>query len=103
MEVPFIGAKLADEIVRRLGDADVDAEIARMAKVGARLLVLGTPDYPSGVASITDPPHLLYLRGSLTDADANAVAIVGSRHCTGYGKRLATQIAGGLAARASRW
>src|SRR5262249_16969714 len=96
-EVPLIGPKLADEIARRLGDADVDAELARIEKAGVRLLVLGTPDYPAGVASISDAPHLLYLRGTLTPADANAVAIVGSRHCTGYGKRLATQIAAGLA------
>ncbi len=97
MEVPYIGAKLADEIVRRLGATDVDAELARMANAGARLLVLGTPDYPPGVATISDPPHLLYLRGSLIDADTNAVGVVGSRHCTGYGKRMAVQIAGGLA------
>jgi DNA processing protein len=97
MNVPSIGPKLADEIARRLADADVDAEVARMDKAGARVLVLGTPDFPAGVASIGDPPHLLYLRGTLTPADANAVAVVGSRHCTGYGKRMATQIAGGLA------
>ena len=95
--VPLIGAKLADEIVQRLGNADVDAEIARMAQAGARLLVLGTPDYPPGVATIFDPPCLFYLRGSLAEADVNAVGIVGSRHCTGYGKRIATQIAGSLA------
>ena len=96
-EVASIGPKLADEIAQRLHDADVDAEVARMEKAGASLLVLGRPGFPAGVASITDPPHLLYLRGSLTDADANAVAVVGSRHCTGYGKRMATKIAGGLA------
>jgi DNA processing protein len=97
MEVPLIGPKLADDIGRRLGDADVDAEIARMAKAGVRLLVLGTPEFPAGVATITDPPHLLYLRGTFTEADANAVGVVGSRHCTGYGRRMATQIATGLA------
>jgi DNA processing protein len=96
-EVPSIGPRLADEIGRRLEDADVDAEVARLEKAGARLLALGTPAFPPGVAAIGDPPHLLYLRGTLADADVNAVAMVGSRHCTGYGKRMATKIAGDLA------
>jgi DNA processing protein len=95
--VPSIGAKLADDIAQHLADADVDGEVARMQKAGASLLVLGRPGFPAGVASINDPPHLLYLRGTLTDADASAVAVVGSRHCTGYGKRMTMKIAGDLA------
>src|SRR5262249_3986566 len=96
-KVPNIGSTLADDITHHLRTVDVDAGPARMAKKDVRLLVLGTPEYPPGVASITDAPHLLYVRGTLTAADANAVAVVGSRHCTEYGKRAARQIAMGLA------
>ena len=60
-------------------------------------LVLGNPDYPASLATIPDPPHLLYMRGTLEARDANAVAIVGSRHCTTYGQRVAERLAGGLA------
>jgi DNA processing protein len=96
-QVSIIGEKLADDIVSRLASIDVDAELARMAKHDVRLLVLGTPDYPPGVAAISDAPHLLYMRGTLNESDADAVAIVGSRHCTEYGKRTTRQIAAGLA------
>jgi DNA processing protein len=75
---------------------NVDAELDQMDRFSVHLLALGTPDYPASVATIPDPPHLLYVRGGLTSADASAVALVGSRHCTDYGKRVTTRLATGL-------
>jgi DNA processing protein len=40
---------------------------------------------------------LLYVRGTLEERDNRAVAVVGSRRCTGYGKRMAERLAGDLA------
>jgi DNA processing protein len=62
-----------------------------------RPVPLGFPDYPPPLASVVNPPPLLYFRGEWTPADAGAVGIVGSRSCTAYGKRMAEQIAKGLA------
>jgi DNA processing protein len=58
---------------------------------------LGFPGYPLPLARIPAPPPLLYIRGEWKDGDANAVGIVGSRSCTGYGLKVAGQIARGLA------
>jgi DNA processing protein len=43
------------------------------------------------------PPRFLYVRGTLTSADDNAVAIVGSRQCTSYGRRVAERLAADVA------
>src|SRR5262249_1589731 len=67
-----------------------------LAAHGVRPVPLGLPGYPPPLAGLSDPPPLLYFRGELTEADAGAVAIVGSRSCTPYGKRMAEQIARGL-------
>lgn len=96
-EVPHIGAKLAHDIRQALSRIDVEAELARIARFDIHLHVLGTPEYPASLATIVDPPHLLYVRGTLIVSDANAVALVGSRHCTAYGKRVAERLATGLA------
>jgi DNA processing protein len=96
-EVPQIGPTLARKFAESLRTADVDAEAERIESAGVRLVALGSPDYPPMLASIEDAPSLLYLRGTLTLADANAVALVGSRHCTDYGRRVATRLATGLA------
>jgi DNA processing protein len=93
-EVPYIGPKLTAAVREGLGR--VDAELEQMERHGVRLLALGTADYPAALATIPDPPHLLYLRGSLQEGDARAVALVGSRTCTSYGKRVVERLAQGL-------
>lgn len=96
-QVPHIGPKLGSSFHEALRQVHVAAELDRLAKYRVRLLVLGTPEYPPMLATIPDPPHLLYIRGNLDPRDANAVALVGSRQCTSYGRRMAERLAGGLA------
>lgn len=95
--VPRVGSELSARIAAAARSQEADAEAERVAKHGVRLLPLGTPDYPVALAGVEDAPHLLYCRGEVRLADANAVAIVGSRKCTPYGRRMAERIAGGLA------
>jgi DNA processing protein len=81
--------------------AAADPAIERMMSLcsarGIELLVEGTAAYPGLLARIDDPPGLLFVRGSLEPCDAMAVAIVGARHATAYGRRVAWQLSGGLA------
>jgi DNA processing protein len=67
--------------------------------VTTRRIVRGERDYPPLLARIPDPPTSLWLRG---DADTAllaepAVAIVGARACSGYGRSVARMLAGGVA------
>ena len=57
----------------------------------------GTPGYPELLGRIPDPPKKLYLRGSIERRDTLAVALVGSRSPTPYGRHMARRIAGDLA------
>jgi DNA processing protein len=91
-EIPHIGANLAVKFRQAMDRSEVAAEIERMEKHGVALLRLGEPSYPPALANIPDPPHLLYVRGSLEAADNQAVAVVGSRHCTNYGLRFAERL-----------
>jgi DNA processing protein len=96
-EVPYLGPRLAEEVAAARQRVDVDREIGRAEQFGVRLVARGAPEYPALLAEVSDAPYLLYVRGTLTAADANAVAVVGSRHCTEYGKRMASRLAAGLA------
>jgi DNA processing protein len=95
-EVPHIGATLAGRLAHAMLRCDPDAELKRMAEHGVRLLARGQPGYPESLQHIPDPPHLLYVRGELRPSDAKAVALVGSRGCTSYGRRVAERLATGL-------
>ena len=94
--MPNVGPKLAQAVLGAAANPEIDAELERTAKAQVRLLIKGAPDYPASIASIPDPPLLLYVRGELTAADAGAVALVGSRHCTESGRRTAAKLAAGL-------
>lgn len=96
-EVSYIGAELAQRIASARSTMDVERELAAAQKHQVRLVARGTPEYPLLLAEISDAPFLLYVRGELTAADGKAVAIVGSRQCTEYGKRVAARLATGLA------
>jgi len=76
---------------------DLDDELARIERVGARALTWESPDYPALLQNIDQPPPVLYVRGDLRPDDRWAVAVVGTRSPSAYGKDVAQRIAGGLA------
>jgi DNA processing protein len=94
--IPYLTPRLAENIQQAQQSSNTAAELERMERHGVRLIALGSPEYPSLLGTINDPPYLLYSRGALTAADANAVALVGSRHCTDYGRRIAARLSAGL-------
>lgn len=96
-ETTGIGPKLAHDIVTRLRGGDIDDELKRIEQYRVTLRIRGQEGYPATLADIHDPPPILYLRGTLELTDSKAVAIVGSRHPTEYGKRTATRLAMELA------
>ncbi|PAP78745.1 DNA protecting protein DprA [Rubrivirga marina] len=87
------------EAIRAWDDwPSVDAQFRRAASVGARLVALSDPEYPDLLRRIYDPPSHLWVRGRLTEADDLAVAIVGTRRASDYGRRVAEAFAGDLVA-----
>ncbi len=57
------------------------------------------PEYPVNLKHIYDPPSILYKKGEILKSDKNAVAIVGARKASPYGKWAAYSLAGDLAKR----
>jgi len=76
---------------------DLDQEMERIAAIGAHVLTWENPDYPRLLREIPDPPPVLYVRGTLTEEDAWAVAIVGTRRALAYGREVTRRLATALA------
>lgn len=87
--VDRIGPQLAESIFRSRDDDSVDIEIDRAASCGVRIICAEDPDYPASLRHIPDPPICLYMRGRLEPTDGVAVAIVGTRRCSHYGREQA--------------
>lgn len=76
-------------------EADRILEVCRQK--GVKLLTESDPHYPPLLGRIDDPPGILFVRGDLQPCDALAVAVVGARHATAYGRKVAKQLGGALA------
>lgn len=94
--VPHIGAKLSASFATAMQSANVDCELTLLKKHGVSLVAKNGDDYPAALKEITDHPHLLFVRGTIVDADAKAVGIVGSRQHTEYGRRVTERLSQGL-------
>jgi DNA processing protein len=75
----------------------LDEEMERIERQGARVLTWDDPAYPPRLLNIYNPPPVLYVKGEILAQDQWAVAVVGTRGATVYGKEAARQIAGDLA------
>jgi DNA processing protein len=73
-----------------------EKEIRSSEKIGARILTWDDEQYPPNLKQIYDPPPILYVLGKVTPEDRGAIAVVGSRYPTTYGKMAAERIALGL-------
>ena len=63
-------------------------EMEFIMKHNVKPLLLGASDYPQRLAECPDAPILMYYMGSANLNQKRVINIVGTRHCTTYGKDL---------------
>lgn len=69
----------------------------KLEKLNINVITLDCDEYPNELKNIFDPPPVLYVRGDIKPQDHLAVAIVGSRNATSYGRHMAEKISYELA------
>jgi len=84
-------------IVAQRPNVSPEAEVERLARLNVRAIAWNDAAYPPHLKEIFDLPPVLYVRGELTDADEWAVAVVGTRRPTPYGRQVAEHLASDLA------
>ncbi|PID85408.1 MAG: DNA-protecting protein DprA [Chloroflexi bacterium] len=75
---------------------DLDAEMAKIEAAGIQLLTWHMPEYPSYLKETPTPPPLIYVAGELLEVDQFAVAVVGTRRLTSYGRQVTKDLVTGL-------
>jgi DNA processing protein len=76
---------------------DLDAEVKKLKRLGVQVLTWDDPEYPHNLRQVYNAPPLLYVRGRIEKRDEWAVAIVGTRQASVYGKEVAHTLSAGLA------
>jgi len=97
-KIDGIGAKTAGRIAVTRDKFDAHAELQLAERLGVWLLHLDDSRYPPLLKRIYDPPPVLYVKGTIQRCDNLAIAIVGSRRCSLYGREQAARFAHMLAA-----
>jgi len=80
---------VAQNIVEERKNINLDAEMENLITAGIKAVTIIDKNYPKLLKEIYNPPALLYYRGNLTDSgDEFAVAVVGTRKFSTYGKQV---------------
>ncbi|MHB1133136.1 MAG: DNA-processing protein DprA [Chloroflexota bacterium] len=91
-------ARLVEAVLAARTRLDPAREAELLDRQQVRALTLADADYPERLRQIYAAPAVLYVRGELTTADELAVAIVGTRRATMYGREVAEVLAAELVA-----
>ncbi len=94
-----LDAKTLESLVSRRARIDLDREMDRIERAGVLLVTLEDDSYPPLLRQVTDAPPLLYVRGAIRTGDELAIAVVGTRRATVYGKQVCEQLTREVAGR----
>lgn len=87
----------ARALARFPATAEAYESLAKLARLGVLGIPLGSPAYPERLRRLADPAPLLWVRGAFEALAAPAVAIVGPRAPTVYGRLVARALGRALA------
>jgi DNA processing protein len=97
-EVEDLSADAVQGIRNPPADGEVERELELMEAHRTRLVPYFSPDYPTPLKHLDrGAPVLLRMRGDYRREDQLAVAVVGSRRCSAYGRQQAARMAADLA------
>ena len=82
--------------IRIFSEEDAEAVMERAEDLGASFVAVGEAGYPPLLHHISDAPPLLCVKGNLTLAELQCVAIVGARNASAGGRKFARQLSAEL-------
>jgi len=88
--------ELAKKICKIREKKEPEEEIKKTKEQGIKIVTINDLNYPEYLKTIPDPPIALYIKGEITEKDRLAIAIVGSRVFTEYGKKACEMFTEGL-------
>lgn len=92
-----LDGRSAASLVETRRNARPDAELERLAKLGAHAVTWEDAEYPAALRELDGMPPVLYVLGELSPQDSWAVGVVGTRRATTYGCEAASRLCEGLA------
>jgi DNA processing protein len=92
LQIPGVGEVSAKAILNGKPFQQAEKELLKAEKESVELVFYMDKKYPSRLKNIPDAPSILYLKGNIDFENPKAVAIVGTRQATSYGKERVEEI-----------
>lgn len=93
-----LGTKVVERFLEIRKSIDLEKLWDKITAQGIQILTWDDENYPPRLKEIEQPPPVLYVRGEILAEDHFAVAIVGTRRVTPYGRQVTEELAAFLAA-----
>ena len=91
-----VDKRATNNLLQARAELDLDAKLAEIRQKNIKILHWDSPLYPAYLREVDVPPPVLYMHGHLIEQDQFAVAIVGTRRLTSYGRQMTREITTGL-------
>ncbi len=86
IDVPGIERSTALKIKAGVSESYVQKQMRYLSENHIHTIAARDPDYPALLQKIFDPPSVLFVSGSFIPGDEQALAVVGTREPTSYGR-----------------
>ena len=93
LQAAGLSKKIVENLTTLRASVSLDEVWDRLQAQNIQVLIWDDDNYPVRLREINNAPPVLYLRGRLEPDDEWAVAIVGTRRITPYGRQVAERIA----------
>jgi DNA processing protein len=80
--------KTVNDFIRFRENLNIEGYFKKLKNLSISYLLLGDADYPVNLKEIEGAPTVLYIKGEIKKRDERAIAIVGARRMTPYGREV---------------
>ena len=87
-----VGNSAAEALERQKKSGEWEQEYGQLSEQQIHFLLREEKGFPGKLAEIPDPPYGIFYRGKLPDENEPAVAVIGARECSEYGRYVAEEL-----------
>ncbi len=91
-----IDSRAIEQLLTTRASLDLAQALDEVFSAGLHLIIWSSADYPAYLKELPNAPPLLYVRGDLHKDDEWAIAVVGTRRVTAYGRQVTRELVQGL-------
>jgi len=88
--------KIREELAKGVTLDIILKQIEKEKECQIQIIKINDEEYPENLRKIKNPPKQLYVKGNIENLKETGIAVIGTRHCTIYGRKMCRIFANNL-------